>query len=305
MKPERVIVLILNWNKPDDTIECIESCQKIDYDNYEILLVDNLSDDDSIPRIKACFPRLNILIAPGNLGYAGGNNLGIRQALSMGADYILLLNNDTTVDKNVLSELIVAVKSLPEAGIIAPKVLYYDDPGVINSLGTDIDWFRLRPKVGDCNQKDNASLSVPIQRSVLLGCGLFLPAKTLRRVGLMEDKFFIFHEEADWCYRCLRAGLKNWVVPSAVIYHKASKTMREFSVLTHYYSSRNFLLFAKRNATWTQKIAVTCGLMLFSVKHLLMCVFPKTGKDKKMASAFFLGIYDYWTNRMGICQRSF
>ena len=301
---EKVIVVVLNWNKPDDTIECLESCYEIEHPNFEIVLVDNASNDDSVKRIRARFPDLYILENKENLGYAGGNNAGIRLALARQARFVLLLNNDVTVDPKVVSELVRVFQEHPDTGIAAPKVLYYDDPMTINSLGTSMDWWKLRPKLGHYHEKDSASYPAVMPKEILLGAALMLSREALERIGLIDEKFFIFHEEADWCFRSRRAGFENLSAPKAVIYHKESKTMREFSVLTHYYSTRNFLYFTRKNATLAQWLQTRTGLAYLSLKHALKW-FSKDGREHRMAAAYFSGIWDFWTGRMGKCQRGF
>lgn len=300
----KVFIIILNWNKPEDTLECLLSCKNINYENYEIIVVDNHSSDDSVSKIKSSFPQIRIIENSENLGYAGGNNVGMRYALEQGADYVLLLNNDVIVDKKVLSELIRIAQSSPQAGMLAPKVLYYDDRDVINSLGTSMDWLRLRPYLGACNQKDAESFNQVEKKDILLGCALLIHKTTIQRIGMLDEKFFIFHEEADWCFRNLKSGFINLVVPSAVIYHKASKTMREFSCLTHYYSIRNFLYLTTRNALWHQWLKTRIGLFYLILKHLRM-MFLCGEKEVSMARAFFFGIIDYYLFKMGKCERTF
>lgn len=301
MKP-RVCLVVLNWNKPDDTIECLESCLATRYPAAETLLVDNHSDDDSVARVRARFPKLTVLENPSNLGYAGGNNAGIRLALERGADYVFLLNNDVTLEPDCVERLVENAGRFTDNGILAPKVLFYDDRACVNSLGTTMDWLRLRPRVGDYGRPDPGADAGVLERPILLGAALFIPRATLERVGLIDERFFIFHEEADWCLRVLRAGLRNRVVPSAVVYHKESKTMRAFSVLTHYYSSRNFLYFAKKNAGFTDWCKTRVGLVYLTLKHAAMAFSPR---GRPMAGAYFAGLWDYFTGRMGKCQRKF
>jgi len=301
---EKVVLVILNWNKPDDTIECLESCQRIDYPNFETLLVDNHSSDDSVARIRARFPKLTVLENADNLGYAGGNNAGIRAALTMGADLVFILNNDVTVHPKALTELVRVFKKEPDAGIVAPKVLYYDDHATINSLGTSMDWLKLRPKMGHYHEKDSASYPDVMPMQVLLGAALMLSRGMLAKVGLLDEKFFIFHEEADWCFRSLRAGYRNLTASQAVIYHKESKTMRDFSVLTHYYSTRNFLYFVRKNASASQWLETRVGLLYLSAKHAAKRLSPDA-RERRMASAYFCGIWDYMAGHMGKCQRGF
>lgn len=298
----KVSLVVLNWNKPDDTLECLASCVKTDYPNYEIILVDNASSDDSVARVKAAFPQVRVLVTPENLGYAGGNNVGMKDALERGADFVFLLNNDVVIEPDAVSELVRGAGAHPSAGILAPKVMYYDDRNVINSLGTSMDWLRMRPRLGDCNSPDDGRFDKPVKRDILLGAALFLRRSTLERIGLIDEAFFIFHEEADWCLRNLKAGSENVVIPSAVVYHKASKTMREFSALTHYYSSRNFLYLARKNARPARWALTRAGLAFHSAKNALRLAFAPQA-ERRMARIYFLGVFDYFAGNMGKCRR--
>ncbi|MBP9866138.1 MAG: glycosyltransferase family 2 protein [Candidatus Omnitrophica bacterium] len=305
MKNPKAIIVILNWNLPVDTLECAESCRKQDYDNFEVMIVDNGSADDSVQQFRSRFTDVEVIANPENLGYAGGNNVGMRQALAKGADFILLLNNDITLEPDCLRILIETALAHPEAGMLAPKVLYYDDRTVINSLGTSMDWLRVRPYLGEYNQVDRGQFQSLLKKDILMGCGILIPRTTIDRIGLIDDKFFIFHEEADWCLRNLRSGSQNMVVPKAVIYHKESKTMRKFSALTHYYSTRNFLYFTKRNASFINWLKTRVGFTYLTLKNGLRMLVPTGSDNKKMERAYFLGIWDYMRGKMGKCQRSF
>lgn len=301
MKP-RVCLVVLNWNKPDDTLECLESCLATRYPAAETLLVDNASGDDSVARVRARFPGLTVLTNASNLGYAGGNNVGIRAALERGADYVFLLNNDVTIEPDCVEKLVEAAALFPDNGFLAPKVLFYDDRTRVNSMGTRMDWLRLRPLRGEYGQLDPGPQAGILERPILLGAALFIPRATLEQLGLIDEKFFIFHEEADWCLRAWRAGLRNRTVASAAVYHKESRTMRAFSVLTHYYSSRNFLYFAKKNAAPLDWCKTRVGLLYLTLKHAVMAVRPS---GRAMARAYFAGLADYFMGRMGKCQRNF
>ncbi|MFZ5803163.1 MAG: glycosyltransferase family 2 protein [Candidatus Omnitrophota bacterium] len=300
----KVVVVVLNWNMPADTIECIESCRQLHYDAYEIVLVDNHSEDDSVKQFRARFPDLTIIENPENLGYAGGNNVGLRYGLERGAEYVFLLNNDITLERECLSRLVAAAGKYPDAGILAPKVLYYDDRTTINSLGTSMDWLRLRPYLGECNTRDDGRFSSVLEKDILVGCALLLWRSMLEKVGLIDERFFIFHEEADWCLRSLKNGFRNLVVPEAVIYHKASKTMRKFSTVTNYYSIRNFLYFTRKNATPMNWIKTRIGLAYLVFKNLFLFVVG-VAEQRRMQKAFFLGLWDYACGRMGKCRRTF
>jgi GT2 family glycosyltransferase len=303
MKSKFVYVIILNWNHYDDTAECIESVKKNNYDNFRILVVDNNSSDDSVKRLRENFPEIEIIQNSQNLGFAGGNNVGMRYALTQGADYLLILNNDVTIDKNCIAELVRFAQEIEDVGMLAPKVYYYDYPKTINSLGTSIDWLRLKPKLSYCGKQDKGQFNNNREVDILVGCAIMVKKETLERIGLIDEKFFIFHEEADWCLRNIKSGFKNMVVPLAVAYHKASKTMRKFSAATAYYSIRNFLYLAHKNASFMNRIKTIAGLCFLVCKNMVILLFkPDT---RILTKAFLLGTCDYFRGDMGKCKRFF
>ncbi len=298
----KVYIIILNWNMAKDTIECVESVKNLNYNNYNILIIDNGSSDNSSQVLKDRFRECEFIQNTDNLGFAEGNNVGMRHALSKGADYVLILNNDVVVEKDCLDQLVKIAQEHKKAGMLAPKVYYYSDRDIINSLGTSIDWFRLRPYSSFCGNKDGGQFDYLGEADILVGCAIFVKKETIEKIGLMDENFFIFHEEADWCLRNIKSGLKNIVVPKAIAYHKASKTMKNFSALTTYYSIRNFLYLAHKNATFIDKIKTGIGLLYLICKNIMSFVF--NGKPRRKARAFLSGVVDYYKGNMGKCKRN-
>jgi GT2 family glycosyltransferase len=225
----------------------------------------------------------------------------MRYVLQKGADYIFILNNDVVLGVACLSELIGVAEGRLEAGMLAPKVYYYDEPQAINSFGTAIDWFRLRPYLGYCGQKDNGQFTGIRYVDILVGCALLVKKETLNRIGLIDERFFIFHEEADWCLRNIKSGFKNVTVGKAIAYHKASRTMRNFTALTTYYSIRNFLYLAHKNASFVNRIKTFFGCSFLIFKNILLLIF--NSRAQRNPKAFLLGILDYLRADMGICKR--
>ena len=297
-----VFLLVLNWNMPDDTIECVRSLQAQDYDNFTIVIIDNASEDNSVSMLKAEFSDIKVIVNKDNLGFAEGNNIGIRYALEEGADYIFILNNDLTLKKDCLRRLVTAGERMPKSGMLAPKVCYYDNPKMINSLGTSIDWFRLRPYLGSCNQLDDGQFDEIRSADILVGCALMVKKSVIEKIGLLDKDFFMLHEDSDWCLRGLRAGYRNMVIPEAMAFHKASKTLRKFSALATYYSIRNFLYLSYKNASLLNRLKVFFGLVYLILKNAVLLVNRNSQRD---SIAFFCGITDYMKRAMGKCRRGF
>ena len=289
----KVFIIVLNWNKPQDTIECVRSC----HGQGEIIILDNASSDNSVLLLRKTFPKLKIIQNSDNLGYVG-NNVGIRYALKQGADAVFLLNNDTVINPDCVKELSIASRIM-NAGILAPKVLKYNT-NVIESTGTYIDWLRLRPLESDFGKIDvteHDTLTDFLTRDILVGCALFIKREVFDCMGAFDDKFFIFHEDADLCLRSLDRGFVNLTISKAIVYHKGSETMKDFTALTHYYSTRNFLYLARKHANALDSFKVALGLIYYSFKHL----FAKPD----IRRAFFCGVWDFHIGRMGQCKRQF
>lgn len=241
-----VFVVILNWNGLADTLECLESLACLDYPSYEALVVDNGSTDGSVPVIRECFPTVTVLENDENLGYTGGNNVGLRHALAHESSYALLLNNDTVLAPDFLRLLVEAVESNPDAGIAGPMVYYYDRSDLIWSAGGAIDWRRGETWMVGLGTPDAGQFGiVPREVDFVTGCALLVKRAVVEQVGLLDERFFAYYEEGEWCVRARRAGFKIVHVPQAKIWHKIPLDARSRSPLVHYYMTRNRLLFLK------------------------------------------------------------
>jgi len=244
--PPRVTIIVLNWNGGEDTLACLESLGAVDYIPFDILVVDNGSTDGSVPAIRERFPKVRLLEIKNNIGYTGGSNTGMRWALKHGADYMLLLNNDTVVAPDFLRRLVEAAEDDPAIGIAGPTIYYYTQPRVIWSAGGSIDWHRGRTSMLGLDQQDSGQFGeAPREVSFCTGCALLVKATAVERIGLLDERFFAYYEETEWCVRAQRAGFKIVHVPRAHIWHKISPLAREASPRVHYYMTRNRLLFLK------------------------------------------------------------
>lgn len=262
----RVTVIVLNWNGKDDTIECLNSLKLIDYSSLDILVVDNGSSDDSVEVIRSEFPDVAVIEAGENLGYAGGNNVGIKYALQQGAEYILVLNNDTIVDPNLVDAFIEAANAYPEAGILNAKIYYYSEPHKIWAVGGG--WNKNNCDlilIGLGEIDDGIIYKEPFEVDYAIGCALFFHRTVVERIGFIEDKFFLNFEEIDWCSRARKAGYKIYSIPAAKIWHKVSASFGgEEAPLRRYYLVRNNMLWAKRNLSLSERF-LTAKRMLSGI----------------------------------------
>lgn len=294
----KVTIIVLNWNGCQDTIECVVSLKDIEYDNYEILVVDNGSTNDSVDILQERFPEITLIKNKENLGFCEGNNVGIRYALKNNSDYLFILNNDTVVDKYILKCFVKVAENNDEMCIYAPKICFYDRPTVINSCGTTLNWLKLRPRVGECGQDDNGKFTEVVEKDIFPGAALFMKKDVIEKIGMFETGFFLIHEDADLCLRSKKSGCKNLLVPQAIVYHKTQMSMGKHPFLTNYYSTRNFLYVARKHAGLLNKFLVQLGTCIFGVKYFMKYILGNS-EEKKIARGYFEGIRDFYSGKMG------
>jgi GT2 family glycosyltransferase len=296
-----VYIIVLNWNGWKDTIECVESCLKITYGAFMVVIVDNDSADGSEKILRERFPELEIVQTGGNLGYAGGNNVGIRHALEKGADYIWLLNNDTVVDPAVLDELVAVAGQDAGIGMLGPKILLHSRPQHLNCIGSTINLLTGRPRLLALGEKDDGRFDQISDMDTLSGCSLLVRKEVVDRVGLLDDRFFLFYEETDWILRAKRAGYRMVYVPKARIWHKVSVSVGGHqSPLMLYYMTRNNPLLVRKNVNLVRyAMFLTIYLFLVIPKKLINVLFLNKEKRYQKARAILSGVRDYFIGRFG------
>lgn len=298
---QRAYVIILNYNGKDDTLDCLKSLQSVFLPQdvkLEILVVDNASKDESVAFIKSQKLQLKLIENKENLGFAGGNNVGIRDALEHGADYVLILNNDTVVDKNLIVELLKVATTDEEIGILAPKIYFahgfefYKDRYNKKDLGKvfwyaggETDWKNVISHHRGVDEIDNGQYDTVEETSFASGCCLMITKEALNKVGFFDEKYFLYYEDSDLCERAKKAGFKIIYAPAAIIWHKnAGSAGGSGSKLQDYYITRNRLLFGMRHASLRAKLA----LLKESVKVLMF------GRDWQRR-----GVLDFYLNKFG------
>ncbi|MFA6602500.1 MAG: glycosyltransferase family 2 protein [Candidatus Shapirobacteria bacterium] len=267
----KVAIVVLNWQQPKLTIDCLKSLLSIKPNHYQLhtVLVDNGSTDTSPSQFHNLFgvnPAVTLINNQTNLGYVEGNNVGLKYALLNNFDYVVVLNNDTRVDPNFLKPLIDFSIKHHHRYLLGPKI--YFAPGfeyqktykpnqlgkVIWSLGGIIDWANLYGSNLHIDQVDLGQFKKPItQLDFVSGCCLFIPRRILTKIGLFDSKYFLYLEDADYCQRSLRAGFKLATIPKSIIWHYNSGSSGASSNLHHYFLSRNRLLFGFRYSSLITK----------------------------------------------------
>ena len=220
------------------------------HSNFKILLVDNASSDGTVEAVAREFPTVSIVSNSTNLRFAGGNNVGIRIAMDRGADFILLLNNDTTVDPDFLTEL-VAGASAGSAGMTGPKIYFYDDPKRIWYAGGKIEWWKGWISHIGVRENDHGQYDNKISTDYISGCCVLVSREVIERVGVLDEAYFIYGEDADWCVRATRAGYPLLYAPTAKIWHKLSVSSGgHFSWCKNWNKLKSQLRLMGRYARW-------------------------------------------------------
>jgi len=296
----KVFIIILNWNGWRDTIECIESLKKLNYPNYEVVIVDNGSTDESPQILPQKFPKIKLIETGKNLGFAGGNNVGIKYALEKSADYILLLNNDALVDSGFLKESVRVGESDQKIGILGPKIYFYDTEtnkktnkiwfagGKINKIltkGTHINY-------GQIDKYDGRLRTV----DYITGCAILVKREVIKKIGPMNEDYFLYYEDADWCLRARKRGFKCVLVPKAKIWHKCSRSAQEGSPSYIYYHSRNGLMLARYNGSLFIRLAAYLQSLWILAKQIIKLAIPS---KRIWARAVIRGIMDFYRGRVG------
>lgn len=242
-----VVIIVLNWNGKEDTLACLRSLRGLRYPNLRIVVVDNGSRDGSEAAVRDAFPDLEFLQTGENLGFAGGNNQGLRWGLQQGADYVLVLNNDTEVDSGLVDALVDRAESDPDIGIVGASIAYADRADALWAFGGgrfDVATGRVRHI-----QREVAADELASRGHVhfyVTGCTMLLRRRMLEEVGLFDTSYFHFCEDVDLCLRAGAAGYQVAVAPRARLVHKVSATTRLHSPVFLYYNLRSRLTLVRR-----------------------------------------------------------
>jgi GT2 family glycosyltransferase len=286
----KVSIVLLNLNGYRDTRDCLVSLQQVQYPNFDVIVVDNGSSDDSFSRLQKEFPEAKPVRSEENLGFSGGNNLGIESALDNGADYVLLLNNDTVVDPKFLSHLVQIGESDPRIGILCPKIFYYSEPKRIWYAGGYV-----KSGIGVCghfglDQIDKEGKFSRVEDTEFItGCAMMIKSSLFREIGLLDPKLFCYWEDTDFCMRVMNAGNRLVFVPMSLVWHKVSRTNGAESPFTLYLTTRNQLAWVAKYVPFPYKpVALAWTFAKKLLKSALLAL-----KSSDSAVAVFAGIWAF------------
>ena len=228
---------------------CLKSLVPLIDDRTKVLVVDNGSSDGTADAVRSSFPAVGILRNAENLGFPGGNNVGIRHALRQGADYIVLLNNDTVVDGNFVRALLAAAAERPDAGFLSSKIYYYDRPDVLWFAGGRYSTATGRSVQIGYGEKDRGQYDSLREIDRPCGCAVMASRTLLEKVGLMDESLFLYGEEIEWALRAREQALRSLYVPGSKVWHRISRSSEgERSGKSYYYAVRNTLYILNRHA---------------------------------------------------------
>lgn len=292
MSKPLVSIITINYNQVAVTCELLGSLRNVTYPNLEIIVVDNASPLGNSDAIKAAFPEVHLIKSEMNLGFAGGNNLGIKEA---SGEYLLFLNNDTEVAPDFIEPLVALFLQNPKAGIASPKIIYFGTDDIIQYAGSAgiNSWTGRSVTIGN-GEKDLGQHNQSSPTKLADGAAMMVPKKVIEKAGIMPELYFLYYEELDWCEMIRRAGFSCHYVANSTVYHKESMSVGKSSVLKTYYMNRNRLLFIRRN--------IEGGAMITSILVFLLAACPKKAmghiarREGKHLKALFKGLWWHMQN---------
>lgn len=292
----KVFLVILNWNRLPDTLECLDSIKDLNVRGFglETIVVDNGSTDDSLEKLRK-IRNIKLVSNKENLGFAGGNNRGIEFALKAGANYVVVLNNDVILGKDSIWEMVKKAEESSEVGAVSPKIYFakgfefkkekYKDSDlgkVIWYAGGTIDWDNVQGLTAGVDKVDRGEFGKENETDFATGTCMLISKKAVREVGMFDEKYFMYYEDTDLSIRLKKAGYRVIYCPKAKVWHKVAQSSGIGSELNDYFISRNRMLFGMKYARLRTKFA----LIRESVKLLL--------NGRKWQK---IGIRDYYLGR--------
>jgi len=296
---KKVFLIILNWNGGEMLLDCLRSIGEIKKTDLALttVIVDNGSVDDSIKRVLERYPEVRVIRNEMNLGFAEGNNVGMRVALTEGVDYVCLLNNDTRVEADFLTELIKVAETDGQIGVVGGKIYFEkgfefhkerypkkDLGKVIWYAGGKVDWQNVYASHRGVDEVDQGQYDKAEETEYVNGCLILIKIRVLEKVGLLDDRYFLYFEENDFCQKAKKAGFKLFYAPKAVIWHLNAGSSGVGSALHDYFLTRNRLLFGFRWAPFKTKLSL--------LKESLRILFKGRPWQK-------IGVRDFYLRKFG------
>jgi len=292
----RVAIVIVNWNKKDETLNLLKSLEGIDYENHEVIVVDNASNDGSVEGIEGQFPDIKLIVNPENIGGTGGFNTGIRYALGKGDfKYVWLLDNDARVENDTLNRLIKAMEEDETIGIAGSRIVDTERRDITVEAGAFIRWDTIDVKPLFRN-KENLKIGAEIEDVDYVAiCSALVRVSSLNKVGLLDERFFFFWDDMDWGLRFKKNRFRVVAVLNSVAYHPAFTEKRDLHI-DLYYGSRNALLTYAKHADFLKRIPIFFNYLRFRSTSLIF--FGLSGR-KDLMRVGAKGIWDFVVGTWG------
>jgi len=273
-------VIVLNWNGTVDTLECLRSLEEVDYPRYEVIVVDNGSQPSPRQRIAAEFPLVSYIETGINLGYAGGNNVGIRYALEREHDYVFVLNNDTTVPPNLLAAAVTVAETDARIAVVGLKVLVFDDPSRVWVAYGSLTYRKGLVHLFGYYELNDGRFDTQLDVQWVPGTALLMRRTALEEIGPFDETFFAYHEDVDWCTNAREHGWRVVYAPQAQVLHKGHRSSGGAGYVTprQYLTARNMVLFVRKHARWYQSLQFAAfQIATIPLQYLWRCL---TGEQR-------------------------
>ena len=268
LEPSLISIVTINYNQIEVTCEFLDSLRKVSYKNYEIIVVDNASVLNPTSIIEEKYPEVQLIVNKENLGFSGGNNVGIKAAKG---SYIFMVNNDTELTEDIFEKLLAPFSTDTSIGVVCPKIRFFNPSDVIQYAGfTKVNPMTGRNRKLGFNETDQGQHNHSGITHYAHGAAMMVKKEVLEKVGLLPEIFFLYYEELDWSARVISHGYKIYYQSSALIFHKESVSVGKESITKAYYSNRNRILFMRRNFSKYHFFIFMAFFSLFTVPKTLL-----------------------------------
>ncbi len=294
-----LFIILVNWNKAHLTLNCIKSINNSTYINYQIIVVDNNSLDNSLELLESSNLNFHLIKNSENLGYTGGNNIGIKFALTKNPKYILLLNNDTLIKNNCISELVYSLYDNQKIGIVQPKIFFHPEVEILWSGPTNFNKFLLKPKLlGYKSKKSESRYNSTQFLDYAVGCATLIKTEVFLNVGLLDDDYFAVCEDVDFGLRAKAAGFKILYNPSAIVYHleSASAGGSDNPVYVYYQTRSYLILFSKWKRSFFQYLM---SFLIYTFSNMIRIFKLLLKGNYRACYAIILGYLDFFKKKYG------
>ena len=290
-------VILVNYKRSDLTVDCVRSLEGSTYKDFQIIIIDNDATEDSTVTLKTRCPEATVISVRGNIGFAEGNNVGIREALSGGSKWILLLNNDTLVHRDLLKNLVETAEGNKLVGVIGGKIYYHDNPDTLWFAGGHLEIDKALGTHIGIGGKDDGSFDHATDTDYITGCCMFVKREVFESAGLLDTRLFLYFEDADFCVRAKDSGYVILFQPRAVLYHRVSISTRHDSPVYIYFNLRNKIIFLRKHSAvrkWVKHLPYLTYFYFRQIARLLL-----KWHDLRGVRAACLGLWDGLRNYTG------